>query len=87
VILHCHVSKLDLESVDSVRALQASVSVECPHCKGSGHVPMQGGLRQKDCLRCQGRGWFQAGTSTMKRRPRRGRRGRVVLAASFMGTI
>jgi hypothetical protein len=33
VILHCHVTKLELKAVAGVRALQASGQVECPQCK------------------------------------------------------
>jgi len=45
VIVQCHVSKLSLESRE-VRSLE---NRSCPDCDGSGHVPMHGGLRQKDC--------------------------------------
>jgi uncharacterized membrane protein YfcA len=35
-------------------------NTECPMCKGSGQVPQHGGLRQKSCPRCAGRGWIKA---------------------------
>jgi hypothetical protein len=54
VIVHCHVSKLQLETRD-LRTVTESMS--CPNCDGTGNVPMHGGLRQKDCPRCRGRGW------------------------------
>ena len=56
-IVYPHVSKLDLETT-SLRAPTANI--ECPICKGDGHVPMHGGLRQKDCPRCGGKGWIRA---------------------------
>ena len=55
-IIYQHVSKLDLETT-SLRAPTANI--ECPMCKGSGHLPMHGGLRQKDCPRCGGKGWIK----------------------------
>jgi hypothetical protein len=56
-IIYAHVSKLELETT-GMRAPAANT--ECPMCKGSGHVPMHSGLRQKDCPRCGGRGWIRA---------------------------
>jgi len=56
-IIYAHVSQLQLESA-SLRAPTANI--ECPMCKDDGHVPMHGGLRQKDCRRCGGKGWIQA---------------------------
>jgi ribosomal protein S27AE len=51
VVLHCDVSKVDLESVAGVQALHPK-NTECPQCNGSGCVPMHGGLPEKDCPRC-----------------------------------
>jgi hypothetical protein len=53
VVIHAHVSKLTLEA----HQVKAAENRTCPHCDGSGHVPMHGGLRQKDCPRCRGGGW------------------------------
>ena len=54
VIVHCHVSKLSLETRD----VQSVENRSCPDCDGSGHLPLHGGLRQKECWRCRGRGWL-----------------------------
>ena len=35
-------------------------NAKCPQCHGDGHVPRHGGLRQKTCPRCNGRGWIKA---------------------------
>jgi hypothetical protein len=58
-IIYQHVSKLDLETT-SLRAPTANI--ECPMCKGSARVPMHGGLRQKECPRCGGKGLIKATT-------------------------
>ena len=56
VIVHEHVSKLDLEAR---RAIQSAVdNRSCPDCNGTGNVAQHGGLRQKNCRRCGGRGWL-----------------------------
>jgi hypothetical protein len=44
VLLHCHVSKLALETA-SVHTLHPA-NTECPECKGTGQVDQHGGLRQ-----------------------------------------
>jgi len=31
-----------------------------PPCKGTGRVLMHGGLRDKECPRCGGRGWVKS---------------------------
>jgi hypothetical protein len=59
VVIHAHVSQLQLENVTSVRALHPA-NTDCPECKGKGEVPQHGGLRQKTCPRCNGRGWVKA---------------------------
>ena len=51
----CHVSKLQLETRE-LRTITENLN--CPDCVGSGSVPMHGGLRQKECPRCRGRGWI-----------------------------
>jgi hypothetical protein len=49
VILHCHVTKLELKAVAGVRALQASGQVECPQCTRTMHgfraIPQWRGFR------------------------------------------
>jgi hypothetical protein len=57
-VLHCHVSKLQLETA-SVHTLHPA-NTECLECKGSGEVDQHGGLRKKSCPRCGGRGWIRA---------------------------
>jgi len=53
-IVHKHVSKFGPEF-----KRETAIGTEpCPDCNGSGNVPMHGGLRQKDCPRCGGRGWI-----------------------------
>jgi hypothetical protein len=42
VIVHAHVSRLTLEA-HQVKAVENRA---CPHCDGSGQVPMHGGLRR-----------------------------------------
>jgi hypothetical protein len=59
VLLHCHVSKLQLEAARGVHALHPA-NTECPQCKGTARVPMHHGLRDKECPRCGGRGWIKA---------------------------
>src|SRR5262245_13635026 len=54
VVIHAHVSELQLETA-RVQELQ---NADCPECKGE--VPQHGGLRQKTCPRCNGRGWVRA---------------------------
>jgi hypothetical protein len=56
VLIHQHVSKLQLET-DEVRH---PPNIDCPQCKGTGRLPMHHGLRDKECLRCGGRGWVKA---------------------------
>jgi hypothetical protein len=58
VVIHAHISQLQLEA-SSVHTLHPA-NTECPTCKGSGNVPMHGGLRQKSCPRCGGRGLVRA---------------------------
>jgi hypothetical protein len=58
LIIYAHVTKLQLEAA-TVHALHP-VNTECPECKGSGLVDQHGGLRQKSCPRCGGRGWVKA---------------------------
>jgi len=55
VVVHCHVSKLQLEARE-LRTVAENKS--CPDCDGSGNVPIYGGLRQRECPRCRGRGWL-----------------------------
>lgn len=31
----------------------------CEFCQGTGHVPRQGGLKEKPCPACGGRGWIR----------------------------
>jgi hypothetical protein len=57
-VLHCQVSKLALENA-TAHALHPA-NTECPDCKGTGQVDQHGGLRQKSCWRCAGRGWVRA---------------------------
>ena len=59
VIVYAHVSKLNLEKPIGTHGLH-SANVECPDCKGTGQVDQHGGLRQKTCWRCAGRGWVRA---------------------------
>ena len=59
VVIHTHVSQLQLETVTKVHALHPADN-DCPECKGKGEVPQHGGLRQKTCPRCNGRGWVRA---------------------------
>ena len=58
VVIHANVSEVQLENVTSVRALHPA-NTDCPECKGKGEVPQHGGLRQKSCWRCAGRGWLR----------------------------
>jgi hypothetical protein len=58
IVLHCHVSRLQLEAPKAASLHLANV--DCPQCQGSGNVPMHGGLRQKSCPRCGARGWIKA---------------------------
>ena len=57
VVIHAHVSKLELEAGPGGRLHPANT--ECPQCKGKGRVPMHHGLRDKECPRCGGRGWIK----------------------------
>ena len=59
VVIHTHVSQLQLEAVVGMYALHPA-NTDCPQCKGSGCVPMHHGLRAKECPRCGGRGWIKA---------------------------
>jgi hypothetical protein len=54
VVIHCHVSKLSLET----REVRSMENRSCPDCDGLGHIKIHGGLREKDCWRCRGRGWL-----------------------------
>jgi len=58
VVIHAHVSELQLETVTKVHALHPA-NTDCPQCNGKGEVPQHGGLRQKTCTRCNGRGWIK----------------------------
>ena len=58
VVIHAHVSELQLENITGVHALHPANN-DCPECKGKGEVPQHGGLRQKTCPRCNGRGWVR----------------------------
>jgi hypothetical protein len=60
VIIHQHLSKLELETPSVRRHINHA---DCPECHGAGHVPQHGGLRQKTCSRCGGRGWIIRATS------------------------
>ena len=60
VIIHQHLSKLELETPSVRRHINHA---DCPECLGAGHVPQHGGLRQKTCSRCGGRGWIIRATS------------------------
>jgi hypothetical protein len=57
-IIYAHVPQLQLEAV-SLHGLYPA-NTGCSTCKGSGTVPQHGGLRQKTCPRCNGRGWIKA---------------------------
>jgi hypothetical protein len=59
VIVYAHVSKLNIENPIGTHGLHPA-STECPDCKGTGQVDQHGGLRQKTCWRCAGRGWVKA---------------------------
>jgi hypothetical protein len=59
VVIHAHVSKLNLENPIGTHGLHPA-NVDCPDCKGTGQVDQHGGLRQKSCGRCAGRGWIKA---------------------------
>jgi hypothetical protein len=48
-----------LETVGGAHGLHPA-NVECPDCKGKGHVDQHGGLRKKMCWRCGERGWVKA---------------------------
>jgi hypothetical protein len=53
VIVHAHVSKLELEA----RGLRSVVENRpCPRCEGKGEVPQHGGLRHRTCWRRGGKG-------------------------------
>jgi hypothetical protein len=52
VVIHAHVSQLQLETITSVYALHPGNT--------EGEVPRHGGLRQKTCPRRNGRGWVKA---------------------------
>jgi len=58
VVLHCRVSRLQLEA-PKVAGLHPA-NVDCPECKGTGQVDQHGGLRKKTCPRCGGRGWTRS---------------------------
>src|SRR5262249_1559237 len=58
VVIHGHVSELQLETVSKVHALPPA-NTDWPQCNGKGEVPQHGGLRQKTCTRCNGRGWIK----------------------------
>lgn len=58
VIVYAHVRKLNLEN-PGIHGLHPS-NTRCPDCKGTGQVDQHGGLRQKTCRRCAGRGWIKA---------------------------
>ena len=62
VIVHAHVSKLNLENPIGTHGLHPA-NMECPDCKGSGQVDQHGGLGQKSCWRCAGCGWIKAPAS------------------------
>jgi hypothetical protein len=55
-IVYAHVSRLQLEAAN----VRVTENTKCPARKGDGHVPMHGGLRDKDCPRCGGKGWIKA---------------------------
>jgi hypothetical protein len=59
VVTHAHVSQLQLETVTKIHVLHPSNN-DCSECKGKGEVPQHGGLRQKTCPRCNGRGRVRA---------------------------
>ena len=59
VVIHAHVSKLNLENPISNHGLHPA-NVECPDCNGTGEVDQHGGLRKKSCWRCAGRGWIKS---------------------------
>ena len=56
VVLHRHVSQLGLEAREMRPAVDSNKP--CPDCNGTGKVAQHGGLRQKTCWRCHGRGWL-----------------------------
>jgi hypothetical protein len=58
-VIYAHVAQLQLETAVGMYALHPA-KTECPQCKGSGDVPQHGGLRQKTCPRCGGKGWIGA---------------------------
>jgi hypothetical protein len=59
VIVHAHVSKLNLENPIGTYGLHPA-NTECSDCKGTGQEDQHGGLRNKTCWRCAGRGWLRA---------------------------
>ena len=50
-VIHAHVSELQLETVTRVHAI---------HPANNDYAECNGGLRQKTCPRCGGRGWGKA---------------------------
>ena len=59
VVIYAHVAQLQLENVADVHMLHPA-NTDCPECKDKGRVPMHGGLRDRECPRCGGRGWVKA---------------------------
>ena len=55
VVVHAHISQLQLEATRA-QELQHGL----PGMQGKGEVPQHGGLQQKTCPRCNGRGWVKA---------------------------
>ena len=61
-VVYAPVELLDLEMTPGALHGAQPANAECSQCHGDGHVPQHGGLRQKTCPRCNGRGWVR-GTS------------------------
>jgi hypothetical protein len=59
VVIYAPVAQLQLETVAGTHALHPA-NTECPQCKGKARVPMQHGLRDKECPRYGGRGWIRS---------------------------
>jgi hypothetical protein len=56
VVVYAPVAQLQLETAD----VRVQTNTECPQCQGKARVPIHGGLRDKECPRCGGRGWIKS---------------------------
>ena len=59
-VIYVPPTQLELEMSSGGLDGAQRANAECPECHGDGHVPRHGGLRQKTCPRCNGRGWIRA---------------------------